>query len=92
MRCSACGGGSLVEGSLMESDSGKVCFKPEGGSLLWMLFGKGSRPIRAYGCTRCSHLQLAVEFTKEDLEKYQSFEGEQQPSVVESLPGEAQED
>ncbi|HYP26331.1 MAG TPA: hypothetical protein VE262_06405 [Blastocatellia bacterium] len=91
MRCVACGGGSLVEGSLIESDSGKVCFRPEGGSILGMIFGVGNRPVRAYGCARCGHLQLGVEFTKEDREKYQSFEGEQQPSVVESPAGEAQE-
>jgi hypothetical protein len=83
MKCAACGGGSLVEGALIQSDTEKVHFRPTGGSLLGRLFGVGNRPVRAYGCARCGHLQLGVEFTKEDLEKYRSFEGEQQPSVIE---------
>jgi hypothetical protein len=85
MRCSACGSSSLVEGSLIQADSDKVLFRPSGGSMLARLLGKGNRPVRAYGCPRCGNLQLAVDFTEEDLEKYQNFEGETQPSVVEGL-------
>jgi hypothetical protein len=88
----ACGGGSLVEGVLSHSDTEKVQFRPASmsllGSLLGSIFGTGNRPVRAYGCARCGHLQLSVDFTKEDLEKYQSFEGEQQPSAVERLAAE----
>jgi hypothetical protein len=40
--------------------------------------------IRAYGCIRCQHLQLAVEFSESDLERYQQFEGEQ-PDVLERI-------
>ncbi|HKG21744.1 MAG TPA: hypothetical protein VKC34_07575 [Blastocatellia bacterium] len=87
MKCMACGGGSLVEGVLSHSDTEKVQFRPASVSLLGSLFGAGNRPIRAYGCARCGHLQLAVDFTEEDLEKYQSFEGEQQPSAVDRPAG-----
>ncbi len=88
MKCAACGGGSLVEGALINLDTEKVNFRPTGGSILGRLFGTGQRPVRAYGCARCGHLQLGVEFTKEDLDKYRSFEGEQQPSVIDRMDDE----
>ena len=36
----------------------------------------GTREVRAYGCIRCQNLQLAVDFSESDLERYQQFEGE----------------
>ncbi len=48
------------------------------------MFGIGTRGVRAYGCINCQHLQLAVEFSDEDLQSYQQFEGEQ-PSVLERI-------
>ena len=44
----------------------------------------GTRSIRAYGCVHCQHLQLAVDFTEKDLQKYQQFEGEQ-PGMLEQI-------
>jgi hypothetical protein len=82
MHCTACGSSSLVEGDLVHSD-GDTRFSPSGDSKLKRALGIGSRPVRAYGCPRCGHLQLAVEFSEDDLRKYQSFEGEQQRSAVE---------
>jgi hypothetical protein len=58
-------------------------FSPSDGSKLKRALGIGSRSVLAYGCPRCGHLQLAVEFSEEDLKKYQSFEGQQPPSAVE---------
>jgi len=54
------------------------------------MFGTGTRPVRAYGCLRCQHLQLAVEFSEEDLRRYQQFEG-QQPGILERLETEPPE-
>jgi hypothetical protein len=82
MHCTACGSPSLVEGRLVYYDD-DMKFRPSGDSKLKKALGIGSRPIRAYGCPRCGHLQLAVEFSEDDLRKYQSFEGEQQRSAVE---------
>lgn len=83
MHCTACGSPSLVEGELVHSDGDKTKFSATGDSKLKRALGMGGRPVRAFGCPRCGHLQLAVEFTEEDLKKYQSFEGEQQRSAVE---------
>ena len=85
MRCVACGGESLVEG-VVASGSGTddVCFRPADRSYLSKFLGLGSKPVRAYGCVRCGHLQLAVEFDEEDLRRFLEFEG-QQPSVLERI-------
>jgi hypothetical protein len=48
------------------------------------MLGMGSKPVHAYGCARCGHLQLAVEFGEEDTRRLLEFEG-QQPSVLERL-------
>ena len=83
MHCVACGSPSLVEGEIVTSDGGNTKFSPSDGSKLKRALGIGSRSIHAYGCPRCGHLQLGVEFSQEDLKKYQSFEGQQPPSAVE---------
>ena len=89
MQCIACGGSSLVEGELVNaSDGGTSKFIPSIKSKLKRAFGLGARPVRAYGCPRCGHLQLAVEFSEGDLKKYQSFEGEQQRSAIEQAGSE----
>jgi hypothetical protein len=54
------------------------------------MFGVGTREVRAYGCIRCQHLQLAVSFSDEDLQRYQQFEGEQ-PGVLERINAEPRE-
>lgn len=84
MKCVACGSSALVEGTLMDNSSG---FKPKEYSTLKSMLGIGTRDVRAYGCIRCQHLQLAVSFTEKDLERYQQFEGEQ-PGVLERINSE----
>ena len=81
MHCIACGSSFLVEGKVVTE--GDMSFRPSGDSKLKRALGIGRRPIRAYACPRCGHLQFAVDFSEDDLRKYQSFEGEQQPSAVE---------
>ena len=81
MKCVACGSTALVEGTMIDNSSG---FKPKDYSNLKSMFGVGTREIRAYGCIHCQHLQLAVSFSEEDLQRYQQFEG-QQPGVLERI-------
>ncbi|MEW6734374.1 MAG: hypothetical protein AB1489_23815, partial [Acidobacteriota bacterium] len=72
--------------TIIQPGNGGIQFKPNDLSTLKSMFGIGNRPIHAYGCTHCGYLQLKVEFDKEDLERYQQFEGEQ-PSVLKRLGG-----
>jgi hypothetical protein len=84
MKCSACGSTALVEGSLMDTNLGRLAFQPADLSNLKTMFGMGSRKIVSYGCIHCRNLQLTVEFNEKDIEKYQEFEG-QQPGVLERI-------
>ena len=81
MKCVACGSTALVEGTLIDNSSG---FKPKELSIWKTMFGVGTREVRAYGCIHCQHLQLAISFSEEDLQRYQQFEGEQ-PGVLERI-------
>lgn len=88
MKCAACGSTALVEGKLVGEDV--IGFQPGDAPWLKRIFAVGNRDISAYGCLHCQHLQLAVEFSESDLERYQQFEGEQ-PNVLERInsePGE----
>jgi len=83
MKCVACGSAVLVEGTL-DSGGSPITFRPAAVSMLKSMLGVGTRSTRVYGCIRCQHLQLAVDFSEEDLERYQQFEGEQ-PGVLERI-------
>jgi hypothetical protein len=88
MRCVACDSSALVEGTLMDTSAGSTTgFKMEAVPIWKSMFVFGTRSIRAYGCLRCHHLQLAVNFNDEDLQRYQHFEGEQ-PGVLERINSE----
>jgi hypothetical protein len=85
LKCVACGSESLVEGAVASgSGTDDLMFRPGPQSFLKAMFGIGSRPVRAYGCARCGHLQLGVKFTEEDLRRFLEFDG-QQPGVLERL-------
>jgi hypothetical protein len=85
MKCVACGSTALVEGTLIDNSGGRTAsFKPEEVPAWKSMLGMGTRGVRAYGCVRCQHLQLAVDFNEEDWQRYQQFEGEQ-PSVLERI-------
>jgi hypothetical protein len=86
----ACGSMALVEGRIYDGKSDSIGFMPDDTHFLRRRFGIGMRPVRAYGCTRCGHLQLGVEFSEADLKNYREFEG-QQPTVLERLNPEKQE-
>lgn len=72
---------------MFDSNGSKLNFKLDDASIWKSLFGVGTRGVRGFGCVRCGHLQLAVDFTEKDLQKYQQFEGEQ-PGVLERINSE----
>jgi hypothetical protein len=90
MKCVACGSKALVEGILRGDDGSTPSFYPSDTSLLRRAFAIGGRAVRAYGCVHCQHLQLAIEISEGDLERYQQFEGEQ-PNVLERISPELKE-
>ena len=87
MKCAACGSASLIEGELIMADGGTSAFKLKDVSTWKSIFGIGTRRVNAYGCVKCDHLQLAVDFSAKDRERYQQFEG-QQPGLLERLSAE----
>ena len=90
MKCLACGGESMVGGTALDnSDGGEIAFRPDETPTWKKVLGVGTRAIRALGCVHCGHLQLAVDFTEKDLQRYQQFEGEQ-PGVIERINSEPQ--
>jgi hypothetical protein len=69
---------ALVEGTLMENAGGGTgVFAPKEKSGWKSIFGAGTRKVRAYACIDCRHLQLAVAFSEEDLQRYQQSRDEQ---------------
>ena len=88
MKCVACGSSLLVEGELVNTAGGMMShFKLMDVPRWKQIFYKGIRKVRAYGCVNCQHLQFAVDFSQEDLQRYRQFEGEQ-PSVLERINAE----
>ena len=88
MKCVACGSVSLVEGELADTvNGGTLTFKLKAVSVWKSIFGIGTRKIKAYGCVNCYHLQLAVEFSNEDCDRFRQFEG-QQPTILERINAE----
>ena len=66
------------------SSGGSLTFLFKDLSYLKRIFGAGSRKIRAYACLHCSHLELMVEFTDKDRQRYQEFDGPQ-PDLLERI-------
>ena len=85
MECVRCGTTATVEGSLMDTGGGGgLAFLFADLSTIKRIFGAGSRKIKAYACLHCSHLELMVEFTDKDRERYQEFDGPQ-PGVLDRI-------
>lgn len=75
----------MVEGSLLDTGGGGgLAFLFKNRSKLKSIFGVGSRKINAHACVHCSHLELTVEFTEKDRERFQEFDGPQ-PGVIERI-------
>ena len=87
MKCLGCGSEALVGGTLQDTNGGGNVFKMDEVSMWKSIFGVGTRKVRAYGCVHCQHLQLAVDFTEKDVQRFRQFEGAQ-PGVLERLASE----
>jgi hypothetical protein len=81
MKCTACGSTALVEGTVTDHSAAVVRFFPSDVSAFKTILGVGAKEVRAYACIHCQNLQLAVQFSESDLDRYQQFEGEQ-PDVL----------
>lgn len=90
MKCTACESSTLIEGEMI-TEGMYPTFIPLKIPRFKRAWGIGARKVRAYACLHCHHLQFAVDFTEEDLQKYQQFGG-QQPSVLERLGADAPEE
>ncbi len=87
MKCLACGSEAVVGGTLQDTNGGATTFKLDEVPIWKSLFGVGTRKVRAYGCVHCQHLQLAVDFTEKDVQRFRQFEGEQ-PGILERIASE----
>ncbi len=85
MNCIACNSTNLIEGKIL--DEYGFTFKPLDVSMWKASLGIGVREISAYGCIHCGYLQLIVNFTDEDKNRYIEFEG-QQPDLLERIKSE----
>ena len=92
MKCLACGSEALVPGTTMDTGGGgTTAFKLDDTPMWKSVLGMGTRPIRAYGCVHCGHLQFGVDFSDKDRRRYQQFEGKQ-PDILERLASEPSDD
>lgn len=84
MNCLPCGSSALVTGTVLDTNGGTIGFKLDDVSIWKSMFGVGIRKVRANGCVHCGHMQLAVDFSENDVKRYQQFEGEQ-PGVLDPI-------
>ncbi|MFL6230473.1 MAG: hypothetical protein ACJ741_17005 [Pyrinomonadaceae bacterium] len=67
-----------MEGFITPTESTtSILFTPKYISKFKAIFGVGAREVRAYGCARCGHLQLAVTFSEGEQQHFLKFEGQQ---------------
>ena len=88
MKCVACGSDALIDGKIVVNQG--IKFHPSDDAWLRRMFDIGGRELRAYGCIHCGHLQIAVNFTDKDRERYQQFRGEQ-PDLLNRLNSESED-
>jgi len=89
MTCIACGSTNLIEGNILDESGGtKFSFKPLEVSMWKAVFGIGVREISAHACVHCGYLQLNVNFSDEDKQRYLKFEGEQ-PDLLKRIESES---
>ena len=85
MKCIACGSTNIIEGDILDDSGGtKFSFKPLEVSMWKAVFGIGLRKTAANACVHCGHLQLNVNFSDEDKQRYLEFEG-QQPDLLKRI-------
>ena len=91
MNCNSCGSSNVIEGTILESSSGGnlSLFVPNDKPLYKKIFGIGGNKILSFACVHCGNLQLMVEFSEKDRERYIEFEG-RQPSLLERINDESE--
>ena len=91
MNCNSCGSSNVIEGTIIDSNSGGnlSLFVSNDKPLYKKIFGIGGNKILSFACVHCGNLQLMVEFSEKDKERYIEFEG-QQPSLMERINDESE--
>lgn len=89
MNCSACGSSNVIEGKIINNSDGgsPSLFVSKDKPLYKKLFAIGGNKILSFACVHCGNLQLMVEFSEKDRERYIEFEG-QQPGLLERISDE----
>lgn len=91
MNCNSCGSSNVIEGTIIDSDSGGSAslFVSKDKPLYKKILGIGGNKILSFACVHCGNLQLMVEFSEKDKERYVEFEG-RQPSLLERINDESE--
>jgi hypothetical protein len=90
MNCNSCGSSNVIEGTISDSNGGNVSlFVSKDKPLYKKIFGMGGNKILSFACVHCGNLQLMVEFSEKDEERYIEFEG-RQPSLLERINDESE--
>lgn len=86
MNCNSCGSTNVIEGTIIDSNSGgnASLFVSKDKPLYKKIFGIGGNKILSFACVHCGNLQLMVEFSDKDRKNYMEFEG-QQPDLLERI-------
>ncbi len=89
MNCVACESTNLIEGKILDEAGGtKLSFKPLEVSMWKAVFGIGIQEVTAFACVHCGNLQLNVNFSDKDRQRYLEFEG-QQPDLLKRIESES---
>lgn len=90
MTCNLCGSTNVIEGTIIDNNGGGnlTTFVSKDKPLYKKIFGIGGNNILSYACVHCGNLQLMVDFSEKDKERYLEFEG-RQPSLLERLNDES---
>jgi len=85
MNCNSCGSSNVIEGTINDSNGGSVAlFVSKDKPFYKQIFGMGGNKILSFACVHCGNLQLMVDFSEKDKERYVEFEGKQ-PSLMERI-------
>ena len=91
MNCNSCGSSNLIKGTIIDSSDGgnASLFVSEDKPFYKRIFGIGGNKILSFACVHCGNLQLMVEFSEKDKQRYIEFEG-RQPSLLERINDESE--
>lgn len=89
MNCNSCGSSNVIEGTIIDRSSGGdySLFVSKDKPLYKKIFGIAGNKVQSFACVHCGNLQMMVEFSEKDRERYVEFEG-RQPSLLERIKDE----